>query len=97
MVLDPIWIFRPSRIAARTSASQTKSTGGNAAGAECSSEAGAGAAEQDAPAPAAVSQPNPVFSAPGRRARNRSTTSAARLETGEDVTPAEAGMPRAAR
>ena len=92
MVFGPIGIFRFSRRAARTSASQTKSTGSSAG----SAGEGAGVAEQDAPAPVVVSQLNPVFC----RERNRSTTSAARFETveTEEAEPAAAaGMPRAAR
>ena len=98
MVLGPMAIFRFSRMAARTSASQTKSAGSAGAGGGGSAGEGAGIAELEAPAPEAVSQLNPVFSPADRRERNRSTTSAARCET---VLPADAAdseaIPRAAK
>jgi len=82
MVFGPIAILRFSLIAARTSASHTKSTG-----------AGGGVA---APGPAAagspVSQPNPPFGADAaRRDKKRSTTSAATFETTDCVTTPAAG------
>src|SRR5215472_12579619 len=60
MVLGPMAIFRFSRMAARTSASQTKSAGCNASGGG-SALKGAGIAELDEPAPEVVSQLNPVY------------------------------------
>ena len=97
MVLGPMAIFRFSRMAARTSASQTKSAGCNASGGG-SALKGAGIAELDEPAPEVVSQLNPVFSPADRRERNRSTTSAARCETVPPLGAVAAPViPRAAR
>ena len=94
MVFAEMKILRPSRTAARTSASQTKSAVWGAGSGE---GGGAGVVEQDAPAPVLVSQLNPVFSPPERRERNRSTTSAAICETVDEITLAVVEMPRAAR
>jgi len=95
MVFGPMAIFRFSRMAARTSASQTKSAGCIGGGGGSAGE-GAGIAELEAPAPEEVSQLNPVFSPADRRERNRSTTSVARCETVPPEAVADAAViPRA--
>src|SRR5579864_6289218 len=78
-------------MAARTSASQTKSTSCGGGG------AGGGSAAADVPAPGLVSQVKPVLAPVARRERKRSTTSAATLGAVAGDTAAGWEMPRAAR
>lgn len=77
MVLRPMWIFRLSRMASRTSASQTKSTGLGAGAAGSGAGAACGGAAGVPTGPERASQLKP----PLRAARNLSTTSAATFET----------------
>src|SRR5271157_5825072 len=91
-------------MAARTSASATKSTGlgeGEGFGTAGDAVSGASAGDptgQDATAPEPVSQPNSVLGAETpRRARKQSTTWAETLGATEDETTAGAGAFRDAR
>ena len=90
IVLGPMYILRFSRMAERTSSSQTKSTGFGAGGA-----GGLGTATSIGHSVA--SQPYPPDGEPApRRARKRSTTLADTLAAGGWVEPQEHEWPSAA-
>ena len=86
IVFGPMTIFRFSRIAARTSASHTKLTGFSTGGA-----AGVGSVGH-----CGASQPYPLLGGSlARRARNRSTTSAATLGITDEAGAAGFGVSHA--